>query len=144
MDKLMFKVPNGQNPYSTIGRYIRDNTTAIEDMIAVIEIDGVTMNELLLVDVHEDEYFVWKSDWWEGEKDITLIDFFPVSDAQKPSAQPEQKRGKWLSHYDYCKKHGYMPSGVIALWWCDQCEQGVEHPTNFCPNCGTDMREVTI
>lgn len=82
----MFKVPNGQNPYSTIGRYIRDNTTAIEDMIAVIEIDGITMNELLLVDMHEDEYFVWKSDWWDGEKDIALIDFFPVSDAQKPSA----------------------------------------------------------
>lgn len=82
----MFKVPNGQNPYSTIGKYIRDNTTAIEDMIAVIEIDGVTTNELLLVNMHGDEYFVWKSDWWEGEKDIALIDFFPVSDAQKPSA----------------------------------------------------------
>lgn len=56
------------------------------------------------------------------------------------SVQPERKKGKWLSHYDYCKKHGYMPSGVLALWWCDQCEQGVEHPTNFCPKCGADMR----
>lgn len=71
----MFKVPNGQNPYSTIGKYIRDNATAIEDMIAVIEIDGFIMNELLLVDIHEDECFVWKSDWWECEKDIALIDF---------------------------------------------------------------------
>ncbi len=89
MDELMFKVPDGQDPYNAIGRYIKDNTTAIEDMIAVIEIDGVTINELLLVDMHEDGYFVWKSDWWEGEKDISLIDFFPVSDAQKPSAQPK-------------------------------------------------------
>ena len=51
----------------------------------------------------------------------------------------ERKTGKWLSHYDYCKKHDYMPSpsALIAFWWCDQCEQGVEHPTNFCPNCGS-------
>lgn len=57
-----------------------------------------------------------------------------------PTAEPERPKGKWVSHYDYCKKHGYIPSGVIALWWCDQCEQGVEHPTNFCPNCGVNMK----
>lgn len=59
---------------------------------------------------------------------------------QLPSA-PEPKTGKWLSHYEYCKKHKLLPSGSVAFWWCDQCEQGVEHPTNFCPNCGADMRE---
>lgn len=47
------------------------------------------------------------------------------------------KKGKWMSHYDYCKKHKLLPSGLVAFWWCDQCEQGVEHPTNFCPNCGS-------
>ena len=112
VDELMFKVPNGQNPYSTIGRYIRDNTTAIEDMIAVIKIDGVTMNELLLVDMHEDEYFVWKSDWWEGEKDIALIDFFPVSDAQKPSAQPSNAPAA----FRYCRKgQPPHPDGLTFL-----------------------------
>lgn len=55
-------------------------------------------------------------------------------------ADYERKKGKWLSHYEYCEKHGYIPSGLIAYWWCDQCEQAVEHPTNFCPNCGSDMR----
>ena len=49
-------------------------------------------------------------------------------------------QGEWLSHYDYCEKHGYNPSVSIAFWWCDRCEQAVEHPTNFCPNCGADMR----
>lgn len=49
----------------------------------------------------------------------------------------ERKTGKWLSHYEYCKKHKLLPSGLVAFWWCDQCEQGVEHPTNFCPNCGS-------
>ena len=32
----MFEVPYGQNPYSAIGKYIRDHITAIEDIIAVI------------------------------------------------------------------------------------------------------------
>ena len=43
--KIMFKVPNGQDPYSAIGKYIRDHITAIEDIIAVIEIDDVTTNQ---------------------------------------------------------------------------------------------------
>lgn len=52
----------------------------------------------------------------------------------------ERPKGKWLSHYEYCAKHGCCPSALIAFWWCAQCEQGVSHPTNFCPNCGADMR----
>jgi len=60
-----------------------------------------------------------------------------------PSAQPEQRKGKWMSHYDYCKKHELLPSGLIAFWWCDQCGEGVEHRTNFCPSCGADMRGET-
>lgn len=78
----MLKVPYGQDPYSVIGKYIRDHITAIEDIIAVIEIDDITTNQLFMVDMNEENYFIWKNDWWEGEKDVTLIDFFPVSEAQ--------------------------------------------------------------
>lgn len=85
----MFEVPYGQDPYSAIGRYIRENITAIEDMIAVIELNGVETNELFLVDMEEDGFFVWKSDWYEGEKNVALIDFFPVSEAINSSAQPD-------------------------------------------------------
>ena len=55
--------------------------------------------------------------------------------------EPKRPHGEWLSHYEYCKKHDCLPSGLIAFWWCNQCEQGVEIPTNFCPNCGADMRK---
>ena len=82
----MLKVPNGQDPYNVIGQYIRNHITAIEDIIATIEIDGVRINELFMVDMKEDGYFVWKSDWYEGEQNIALIDFFPVSEAK-----PEDK-----------------------------------------------------
>ena len=53
----------------------------------------------------------------------------------------ERPHGEWLSHYDYCKKHEFIPTGLIAFWWCNQCEQGVEIKTNFCPNCGASMRK---
>ena len=79
----MFKVPNGQDPYSAIGKYIRDHITAIEDIIAVIKINEVETNQLFMVDINEENYFIWENDWWEGEEDITLIDFFPVSEAQR-------------------------------------------------------------
>ena len=55
--------------------------------------------------------------------------------------EQQPKIGKWMSHYTYCQKHELLPSGLVVMWWCDQCEQGVEHPTNFCPNCGCRMIE---
>lgn len=86
---MLCKVEKGQDPYTVIGNYISDHMKYLEDMIATISIDGKTTNELFMVDMDADGYFVWKSDWWEGEKNISLVDFFPVSDAKKPSAQPE-------------------------------------------------------
>ena len=86
----MLKVLYGQDPYSVIGKYIREHITAIEDIIAVIKIDNITTNQLFMVDMNEENYFIWNDDWYEGEKDVALIDFFPVSEAINPSAQPMQ------------------------------------------------------
>ena len=87
--KMILKVPKGQDPYNVIGQYIQDHITIIEDIIATIEIDGVRTNELFMVDMQqEDGYFVWNSDWYEGEQNIALIDFFPVSEAK-----PERDNG---------------------------------------------------
>ena len=95
----MIKVPYGQDPYSVIGKYIRDHIPAIEDIIAVIEIDDITTNQLFMVDMNEENYFIWENDWYEGEKDIALIDFFPVSEAINPSAQPEIIRCRNCKHW---------------------------------------------
>lgn len=81
----MIKVIEGQDPYNVIGKYIRDHITVIEDIIAVIKINEVETNQLFMVDgdMNKGNYFIWENDWWEGEKDVTLIDFFPVSEAQR-------------------------------------------------------------
>lgn len=90
--ELMYKVPNGQDPYSAIGKYIRDHITAIEDIIAVIKINEVETNQLFTVDINEENYFIWENDWWEGEEDVALLDFFPVSDAERIKWIPVEER----------------------------------------------------
>jgi rubrerythrin len=62
-----------------------------------------------------------------------------------PSAQPEivlellktqptiePRKGKWKEHKDY--------PGLAYL--CSECGYFTTMRTNFCPNCGADMREV--
>ena len=50
-----------------------------------------------------------------------------------PPAQPERIKGHWVNGYcDKCNAH--------APFWC---MASTYHESNFCPNCGADMREVT-
>ena len=76
----------------------------------------------------------------EGDPDRTGYKMYPDYMTvwkylhQLPSAQP--KRGKW--HYSDGKPARIGPSfGVI----CDQCGTESEYCTNFCGECGADMRE---
>lgn len=57
---------------------------------------------------------------------------------QLPPAQPQRIKGRWLySSYD-------DESGFDESWTCDQCGYMTNiEETNFCPDCGADMREVT-
>lgn len=62
-----------------------------------------------------------------------------------PSAEPERKMGRWERHNTY---HGDDVSGFIDPdWRCSKCgEQANVNAwcmydlTDFCPNCGADMR----
>lgn len=47
-----------------------------------------------------------------------------------PPAQPEPKKGKWIINSD-----GYYP-------YCSECRKEPKNGdmTDFCPNCGADMR----
>lgn len=62
-----------------------------------------------------------------------------------PDAQPERKTGKWERHNTYV---GDDTSGrVDPDWRCSECGQQalvnewfMYDLTNYCPNCGADMR----
>ena len=53
-----------------------------------------------------------------------------------PSAQPERKTGRWINHEDEDGEH-YGDN-------CSECGEWYVMPfgkSNFCPNCGADMRK---
>ena len=51
-----------------------------------------------------------------------------------PSAQPKRDKGKWIDET-------FKPWGLVYHpYKCDQCGEHSEADSNFCPNCGADMR----
>ena len=59
-----------------------------------------------------------------------------------PSVTPQERKGHWIKTPKAVMGEGYM-------WYCDKCEHQVYQDTsrsypseNFCPNCGSDNREV--
>ena len=56
---------------------------------------------------------------------------------EQPTIQPEPKRGKWIKTARWGR-----------VYYCDQCRNYLDFDgvnagrgsTNFCPNCGADMR----
>ena len=117
-EKTLVNVNKGQDAYSVIGNYISNHITALEDMIAVIQIDGCITNELYMVDMEADGYFYWKSDWWEGEEDVALIDFFPVSEAERPQKWIPVKEKKPKKDGSYLVS-GKWASGKEAVGECE-------------------------
>lgn len=67
----------------------------------------------------------------ENETELAIKAF-----KQLPSAQPERKRGLWISDLAFYDDEG-CPCIVLR---CSECG-GVHPKTNFCPNCGADMRK---
>lgn len=55
--------------------------------------------------------------------------------------EKKRPRGKWISQFDYSQQHKTMPSGYGNFWWCNKCDSSTEKKSNFCPNCGADMRK---
>ncbi len=51
--------------------------------------------------------------------------------------EPEPKRGKWIAH----NPHRW---GLGIVFECSECGEEIEcESSNFCPNCGADMRTRT-
>ena len=69
-----------------------------------------------------------------------------------PPAQPERKKGRWIPVDSYSAFGGdeatWMAHGnPVAFYYCSECkkqayagEDGESLLTDYCPNCGADMR----
>lgn len=69
------------NPYKEIADYIVNNSDNIlDDYIVKIKLDNYILTDIFSYD---GETCVWLNDWYEGEENIELIDFFPLSEAVK-------------------------------------------------------------
>ena len=52
-----------------------------------------------------------------------------------PSAEPEQRKGKWMIHSNYLDRLICSEcTGQFNVWHWESKQM------NFCPNCGADMR----
>lgn len=78
---------------------------------------------------------------WDTLGVLALIDRQPAADV-RPVV-----RGKWLPDYDYTE---YDWDGSTPLpeprkfqdgWQCSLCGEYTPSETNYCPNCGADMRK---
>ena len=53
----------------------------------------------------------------------------------EPTIEPERKKGWWIEH----NPHKW---GLGIVFECSECGEKIDcEPSNFCPNCGADMRE---
>ena len=74
------------------------------------------------IEHHEQVQFVWE-----------LVDKKQKELMTLPSAEPERKKGEWLSSNPTAPMFGYH--------YCSLCGRRKTSPQdNFCPNCGADMR----
>lgn len=79
-------------------------------------------------------------DEWDGGYNLTRADMIAdVINNNVPSTQPERKKGEWIPQ-NHNKTNGMMSTAVYYYPKCSVCGHCANY-TNFCPNCGADMRE---
>ena len=87
-----------------------------------IDIPSPTVPEY--IEHHEQIQSVWKL-LDKKQKELYVL----------PSAQPERKKGKWIRQDNKGKP--------LYCWYqCSRCGAVIGGKTNFCSECGKDMREV--
>ncbi len=136
----LIKVNKNENPYHIIGEYIEKHITCVDDIIAVISLDGNIINELFLVEITTESNFIWQIDWWEGEENVELIDFFFVSEACKANnnknlidrqqaidALTEYGNGRvvYIGVEEAVRRVEQLPSAQPEIIYCKDCKHFV-------------------
>lgn len=68
------------------------------------------------------------------------IDAIPAADV-RPVVRGKWKLASYSGKYGSAKGKWYDQFLDGAFWYCDNCKERAAKRTNFCPNCGADMRE---
>ncbi len=66
------------NPYKTIGHVVEQWClyNYYDNMIVSMLVNDSIKTEIL---IYEDGELIWLNDWWEGEREVALLGFRPVS-----------------------------------------------------------------
>lgn len=101
-------------------------------------IDADRLKERIPKDIHEDVFENCSNcELLDDEQVKELIDLQPTADVR------ENVKGEWIDcgiHGDWAwEQDGHGNS--YHIWECSKCEYTIEHRSNYCPNCGADMRE---
>ena len=76
------------NPYEEICNIIEewchgeseDGNGRWEDFLVTVQLgSSPPETHYLELEITDDVGFVWSTDWWEGEKDVRLVGFMPLS-----------------------------------------------------------------
>ena len=67
---------------------------------------------------------------------LGMITAIGIACEKELSIEPERKKGKGKRAYLDHEAMGERPS----ILYCSICNQCIAYPTNYCPNCGADMR----
>lgn len=101
--------------------------------------NGEKVKRMRLIDA--DALSEWLKDYGQkcikGERKISLMYVWKhIQDM--PTIEPERKTGKWIPQ-NLNKSDGMISTAVYYYPKCSVCGANANY-TNFCPNCGADMR----
>lgn len=68
-----------------------------------------------------------------GRKDDVVLE-------EVPKPETERRKGWWITPQNMNKSNGMISTALYYYPKCSVCG-GNANFTNFCPNCGADMRE---
>lgn len=95
----------------------------------------------MAIDALGEEPEVWEDDDEYGMGQRSEWCYFKKIIEKLPSAQPERKNGKWKLKQrrivDDLRTTGYY---LLTIYSCSECNAEVTCEMNYCPNCGSDMK----
>lgn len=139
------------NPYEKIGsvveQWCKDHVYAQMLVTILIGYDWEPPHkETHLLDFDAEEGgLVWDSDWWEGQQHVELVGFTPL---YKVKLEGEGEYARTVRHGFDTKESRYFHCSVCDYGASDVYEDGPTYcyekqkEWSYCPNCGSDLREV--